>query len=92
MRAVYVVILLLALALASQGDTEARHAVADVSDTQACLDAASADPTLAPIAQGASCCAGHRGVCGCRAGRIVCCDRTFDARCRCNLDGPSPTS
>lgn len=91
MRALYAVILLLALVLTSEGDTvAARQAVAASPEAaQACLDAAGAD---APLAQGASCCAGHKGICGCRAGRIVCCDRSFDASCRCNRDDPTPTS
>jgi hypothetical protein len=33
-----------------------------------------------------SCCDGHRGVCGCRAGRIVCCDGTV-SDCACHADG-----
>ncbi len=29
------------------------------------------------------CCSHHRGVCGCKNGRIVCCDRTYSRSCRC---------
>ncbi len=34
------------------------------------------------------CCEGHMGVCGCRAGRIVCCDGTVstDPKCTCHSD------
>jgi hypothetical protein len=94
MRLVYAAIFLFALALTSQGDTVAsRQAGADVTDAaQACPDAASTGAPAAALAQGAGCCSGHRGVCGCRAGKIVCCDRTFDASCRCNRDEPAPTS
>jgi hypothetical protein len=30
------------------------------------------------------CCKGHKGVCGCRAGKIVCCDGTASATCTCH--------
>ncbi|RED10700.1 hypothetical protein DFR46_2963 [Parasphingopyxis lamellibrachiae] len=29
------------------------------------------------------CCSHHGGVCGCRNGRKVCCDRTLSPSCRC---------
>ncbi len=32
------------------------------------------------------CCKGHKGVCGCRAGKIVCCDNTTSAACTCHAD------
>jgi hypothetical protein len=32
------------------------------------------------------CCKGHKGVCGCRAGKIVCCDNTTSATCPCHAD------
>lgn len=32
------------------------------------------------------CCKGHKGVCGCRAGKIVCCDNTTSATCTCHAD------
>ncbi len=34
----------------------------------------------------ADCCKGHKGVCGCRAGKIVCCDNTTSAACACHAD------
>lgn len=36
----------------------------------------------------AECCKGHKGVCGCRAGKIVCCDGTAStvAGCTCHGD------
>lgn len=50
------------------------------------------DPSL-HLAQGLpiDCCKGHKGICGCRAGRIVCCDGTVskDPNCTCHADsGP----
>lgn len=32
------------------------------------------------------CCKGHKGVCGCRAGKIVCCDNTVSLTCTCHSD------
>lgn len=40
---------------------------------------------LAQVSQ-ADCCKGHKGVCGCRAGKIVCCDNTVSANCTCHAD------
>lgn len=42
------------------------------------------------LAQGlpVDCCKGHKGVCGCRAGKIVCCDGTVSKlpECTCHSD------
>ncbi len=42
------------------------------------------------LAQGmpVDCCKGHKGICGCRAGKIVCCDGTVskDPNCTCHSD------
>ncbi len=32
------------------------------------------------------CCKEHKGVCGCRAGKIVCCDKTVSPDCTCHSD------
>ena len=32
------------------------------------------------------CCSWHGGVCGCYAGRVVCCDGTLSPSCRCYHD------
>lgn len=34
------------------------------------------------------CCKGHKGICGCRAGKIVCCDGSVskDPNCTCHSD------
>jgi len=36
----------------------------------------------------ADCCQGHMGVCGCRAGKIVCCDATASRTCTCHAASP----
>ncbi len=40
---------------------------------------------LSEVSQ-SDCCKGHKGVCGCRAGKIVCCDNTTSATCACHGD------
>jgi hypothetical protein len=51
------------------------------TDTASCL--------LALGQQQQSCCKANKGVCGCRAGKIVCCDKTFAEGCSCaQEDGP----
>ena len=41
--------------------------------------------TLDDIEQKRSgCCSWHGGVCGCRNGRVVCCDGTLSPTCRCD--------
>lgn len=48
---------------------------------------AAADKTSLKIAQ-LACCKAHKGVCGCRAGKIVCCDNTpsNEPGCTCHGD------
>ncbi|MDD5388558.1 MAG: hypothetical protein PHD37_04390 [Gallionellaceae bacterium] len=36
------------------------------------------------------CCKGHKGVCGCRAGKIVCCDNSASPNCTCHSDWGIP--
>ena len=33
------------------------------------------------------CCKGHKGICGCRAGKIVCCDSTISTEPGCTCHG-----
>lgn len=33
------------------------------------------------------CCKGHKGICGCRAGKIVCCDNTTSTEAGCTCHG-----
>jgi hypothetical protein len=33
------------------------------------------------------CCKGHKGICGCRAGKIVCCDGTISTEPGCTCHG-----
>jgi hypothetical protein len=57
----------------------ARH---DAAATQACLANAKGDH----VAQ-LNCCKDHKGLCGCRAGKIVCCDGTVSTEPGCTCHG-----
>ncbi|MDZ7595924.1 MAG: hypothetical protein U0932_14860 [Thiobacillus sp.] len=50
--------------------------------TEACL-ANAKGMHLAQI----NCCKGHKGICGCRAGKIVCCDNTISTEPGCTCHG-----
>ncbi|OJW76549.1 hypothetical protein [Thiobacillus sp. 65-1402] len=56
---------------------------AEALSPEACLARAKGDR----VAQ-LSCCKAHKGVCGCRAGKIVCCDNTTSTEpgCTCHRD------
>jgi hypothetical protein len=56
-----------------------------LSELQPCPVSADRQLNLAEGAQ-ADCCKGHKGVCGCRAGKIVCCDNTKSPDCACHSD------
>jgi hypothetical protein len=57
-----------------------RHAV---SAPAAC---AAAEPARLQVAQ-LACCKAHKGVCGCRAGKIVCCDGSTSNEPGCTCHG-----
>jgi len=52
---------------------------------QACTPEMNVPGQLAQVSQ-TDCCKGHKGVCGCRAGRIVCCDNTISPTCTCHSE------
>ena len=39
-----------------------------------------------------NCCKANKGICGCRAGKIVCCDKTFAEGCSCAREDAPPIS
>ncbi len=43
-------------------------------------------------ADGPGCCSFNGGVCGCRGGRVVCCDRTLSTSCHCFRDDAEPAA
>jgi len=46
----------------------------------------SCDSAAATTIAGIGCCEGRKGVCGCRAGRIVCCDGSASDTCSCHQE------
>ena len=82
MKHFYAVLLIAAMSMFAGGD----------SNAVARLDAGASDPVCeAAVKNGASkemlaqqgCCQSNQGVCGCRAGKIVCCDKSFSSTCTC---------
>jgi hypothetical protein len=97
MRFLVSVLLLFAVTFAAAGDATVKAgpgaaalAAAAQDRGQACLEAAVKSGKSVQAAQGA-CCAKNKGVCGCRAGKIVCCDKTFAEGCACAQDDPLAT-
>jgi hypothetical protein len=70
MRVAIAILALAGISLVAAADTA-------VSPVEACLLAA------ATAEQQKECCKANKGVCGCRAGKIVCCDKTFSPDCTC---------
>lgn len=69
-------------ALAETSPTDAAPAQAQAISSEACLARAQGDL----VAQ-LDCCKAHKGVCGCRAGKIVCCDNTTSSEPGCTCHG-----
>ena len=59
-----------------------RMPASETASAAACLAKAGGD-RLAQI----DCCKGHKGICGCRAGKIVCCDNTTSKEPGCTCHG-----
>lgn len=79
-----------ALADASQSSIPALQVGAPVAigqsqPLQACPNALHKKLNLAETSQ-TDCCKGNKGVCGCRAGKIVCCNGTASPNCTCHGD------
>lgn len=55
------------------------------SAMQVCAPETNLADKVARVSQ-TDCCKGHKGVCGCRAGRIVCCDNTLSPICTCHSE------
>lgn len=70
MRIVIAILALAGMSFVSAADTTA-------NPIEACLLAATT------AEQQKDCCKANKGVCGCRAGKIVCCDKTFSSDCTC---------
>ena len=79
------VLLCLLPGLAPAADTDAPAVTATPAIAQDCPDPA-AGLSLAQVSQ-ADCCKGHKGLCGCRAGKLVCCDNTVSKEPGCTCHG-----
>lgn len=65
--------------------TSGKAATADAQRVESTPPPCPVPDRLSQVSQ-ADCCKGHKGVCGCRAGKIVCCDNTTSATCTCHAD------
>jgi len=95
MRRLHWVLLLVAWSVFAAGETGADRSVEKMLATQAqsCNEAVQTGAAGDRLAQQPECCKGQKGVCGCRAGKIVCCDGKFSEGCTCNRDdGPGSAS
>jgi hypothetical protein len=95
MRISYALLLLFVFAFAEAGDSSVASTpvttAAAQSSAQSCAESVSEGAASGQVAQGSGCCKGNKGVCGCRAGKIICCDKSFAANCPCNQDEPLTT-
>lgn len=88
MRRLQLVVLLAVFSLIAVGETGAdRGADRTLAPRpEICAEAVQASAAGDRLAQQQACCKGQKGVCGCRAGKIVCCDGKFSENCTCNRD------
>ena len=88
MKRLHWVLLLVVWSVFSVAETGADRGVAKpfALDAQSCVEAAQSGAAADRLAQQPACCKANKGVCGCRAGKIVCCDKTFSDTCTCNRD------
>jgi hypothetical protein len=82
--------LLLAVSLPAFADSTPANLLSaatrqDSPPLQAC-PATARGMNFAQIAQ-TDCCKAHKGICGCRAGKIVCCDNTVSTQPGCTCHG-----
>jgi hypothetical protein len=91
MKYLYLVLLLVTWSVLAAGETGVNPGIGKLpaAQTQSCDGVAQTGAAADRLAQQPECCKGNKGVCGCRAGKIVCCDKTFSDTCTCNRDeGP----
>ena len=81
MKHFFAVVLIAALSVLAGGDTGAVARFNAGSDAvcEAVMNNGASKEVLAQQ----PCCQNNQGICGCRAGKIVCCDKTFSPACTC---------
>lgn len=72
--------------LPAAADSTADRTPAAVQPEAISAEACPADAKGTHLAQ-LDCCKGHKGICGCRAGKIVCCDSTISTEPGCTCHG-----
>ena len=82
MKPIYVVLLMAALSMLAGGDSVAVPRSQLSGNDSTCEELMSKGATREMLAQ-QKCCEKNKGVCGCRAGKIVCCDKSFSTTCTC---------
>lgn len=87
MRHLQLVVLLAAFSVIAVGETGADRGLDKTLAPRAetCAEAVQTGAAGDRLVQQA-CCKANKGVCGCRAGKIFCCDKTFSDTCTCNRD------
>lgn len=88
MKRLHWVLLLVAWSAFGVGEKGADRSIEKMlaPQVQSCDEAVQTGAAGDRLAQQPECCKGQKGVCGCRAGRIVCCDGKFSENCTCNRD------
>ncbi len=79
------VVLGLALVLSAFPAFTAGGQQREVQMAQGAADGSGRDSHVRSIA-GRGCCSKHKGVCGCRNGRVLCCDGSLSPTCTCLRD------
>jgi len=82
MKHIYAMVLIAALSMLAGGDTGAVPRLQPGGSDAVCEAVMKNGASNELLAQQA-CCEKNKGVCGCRAGKIVCCDKSFSPTCTC---------
>lgn len=73
-------------ALADAGQPAAAELQAQAQASMVCPQPGEKKLNVAQTSPG-ECCKEHKGVCGCRAGKIICCDRSASTQPSCTCHG-----
>ena len=82
MKHLHAVLLMAALSMLAGGDSGAVPRLQPGGSDPICEEVMKNGASKDMLAQQA-CCVQNQGICGCRAGKIVCCDKTFSPTCTC---------
>lgn len=82
MKQFFAITLIAALSLLAGGDSGAVVRLQAGGSGAMCETMMKEGVTKEVLAQ-QGCCQKNQGICGCRAGKIVCCDKSFSTTCTC---------